>query len=216
MKNKCFLRLRLGEGIICANLAKEILDGLKMKICKGMCFIVSAGAVLLAGCAKEQQFEAIEEICVSSVSREAAIETAEKVLGQMHFVIDKADAAAGYIRTRPLQGGQWFEFWREDNVGARNAAEANLHSIRRTVELDMSEKGGELCVGCEVHVQRLSLGERQVSSTARAYKMFSESSRSKQKLKLYSNEKAWIDLGKDDKLATEILKRLKEKMAKTL
>jgi len=170
---------------------------------------------LLAGCAKQQQFKAVEQICVPGTDKLQAMQAAEDVLGKMHFTIDKADAEQGLIRTRPLPGAQFFEFWRSDSVGAFNSTEANLHSIRRVVELDIGQQGGQLCIGCNVKVQRLSLPERQVSSSARAYRMFSQSSRSMQRLKLSREQKkgmAWVDLGNDIVLATEILKRIEKQM----
>lgn len=140
------------------------------------------------------------------------MEVAEDVLANMYFKIDKADADSGLIRTRPLPGAQFFEFWRSDNAGTDNALAANLHTIRRTVTLDISQEGQELRIGCNVQAQRLSLPERQVSSSiTRVYGMFSQSSQSLQKLKLNPEQKkemAWIDLDRDSRLEAEILKRI--------
>ncbi len=146
-----------------------------------------------------------------------AMQTAENVLGKMHFTIEKADADIGLIRTRPLPGAQFFEFWRSDNVGSFNAAEANLHSIRRTVEINIGQQNGQLCIDCNVNVQRLSLPQRQITSSSQAYGMFSQSCPSIQKLKLHPEQKremAWIDSGKDVRLTTEILKRIEKQIAK--
>ena len=139
------------------------------------------------------------------------MEVAEDVLAKMYFTIEKADAQSGLIRTRPLPGAQFFEFWRSDNVGADNTLAANLHTIRRTVTLDISQQDEELRIGCEVQAQKLSLPERQVSSSARVYGMFSLSSPSLQRLKLNPEQKkqmAWTDLGRDTRLEAEILKRI--------
>jgi len=139
------------------------------------------------------------------------MEVAEDVLAKMYFTIEKADVQSGLIRTRPLPGAQFFEFWRSDNVGADNTLAANLHTIRRTVTLDISQQDEELRIGCEVQAQKLSLPERQVSSSARVYGMFSLSSPSLQRLKLNPEQKkqmAWTDLGRDTRLEAEILKRI--------
>ncbi len=186
-------------------------------------------ALILAGCAEQQQYGAVKPICVENVNKLQAMEIAEDVLAKMHFTIEKADADPatpgidtrrwrGFIRTRPLAGAQFFELWRSDNVGADNWLESNLHSIRRVVELTMSEQeegppqsGNLLCINCEVQKYRLSIPEHQVSSSARAYEMFSESSPALQRIKLNPEQKAdmaWIDLGKDRQLAAEILKRI--------
>jgi hypothetical protein len=157
------------------------------------------------------------------------MEVAEDILVKMHFTIEKADTNPatlgidtrrwrGFIRTRPLTGAQFFEFWRSDNVGAGNWLESNLHSIRRVVELNMSEQdegppqsGNRLCINCDVQIYRLSLPERRLNSSARAYDMFSKSSPALQRIELNAEQKedmAWIDLGKDTQLAAEILKRI--------
>jgi hypothetical protein len=148
------------------------------------------------------------------------VQAAEDVLGEMHFVIDKADANQGFVRTRPLPGAQFFEFWRKDNVGTLNFAEANLQSIRRTIEMKMSRQGGQLCINCNVKVQRLNLPEREnIAGSARAYEMFSSSGPTIQKFRFSHEQKKqmrWIDLGGDPKLATEILNRLEKRMGKRL
>jgi len=101
--------------------------------------------------------------------------------------------------------------------GAFNFKEANLHSIRRIVELNISQQAGQLCISCNANTERLHLPEREVSSTSRAYEMFPASTSLKQKLALNPEQKrgmAWVDLGKDARLETRILKRLKDKITR--
>ncbi len=172
--------------------------------------------LVLTGCAQPQQQAPISRILAPNLGTSEAMSIAEEVLGQMHFTIEKADAQSGLMRTRPLSGAQFFEFWRTDNVGPDNSLVANLHTIRRTVELEISTENKELCIACSVRVQRLSLPERQVSSTARAYEMFSRSSPTLQRLSLNPEQQkkmAWIDLDKDVLLAAEILRRIEAKIS---
>jgi hypothetical protein len=179
-------------------------------------YALIASALMLTGCAEQQQFKAVEQICMSDTGKAEAMQIAEDVLGRMHFTIAKADAEQGLIRTKPLPAAQSFEFWRSDNVGAFNSLQANLHSIRRIVELDISRQGGQLCINCNIKVQRLSLPEHEVTTTARAYEMFSPSNPVIQRLRLHSEQKkdmAWVELDSDRQLATDILKRI-EKHAK--
>jgi prophage DNA circulation protein len=143
------------------------------------------------------------------------MEVAKDVLGEMYFTIEKADVNVGLIRTRPLPASQFFEFWRSDNVGLDNTIAANMHTIRRTVTIDISGQGRQLSAGCRVQVQRLSLPERQVSSSARVYGIFSQSSPSLQRLMLNPEQRrkmAWIDLGRDSRLEAKILKRIKTRI----
>ncbi len=104
-----------------------------------LCLLFSVLCVL-SGCSEQQQYEPIEQINVPDIDKAEAMQIAEDVLVKMHFTIEKAGYESGIIRTNPLPGAQFFEFWRSDNVGAFNTAEANLHSIRRIVELHISQK----------------------------------------------------------------------------
>ena len=169
-----------------------------------------------AGCAQTQKYETVQQVCLPDTDKAQLMQTAEDVLGQMHFAVEKSDAEQGYIRTRPLAGAQFFEFWRSDNVGAYNQAEASLHSIRRTAELDISQQGEQLCIGCDVKVQRLSLPEQPVAGNTRAYTIFSKSKSGMQVLELNPEQKrqmAWLELGSDARLSTVILQCIKEQLS---
>jgi hypothetical protein len=186
-----------------------------MKNIRTLLFMVIGALCAICGCAKEEQFKAVERVCVADRGKAEAMAAAEDVLGEMRFSIEKSNVESGFMRSRPLIGGQFFEFWRSDNVGAFNWSEANLHSIRRIVELDIRQEGEELCIGCDVNVQRLKLPERHVSSSSGAYAMFSDSERSMQRLELNAKQRrgmAWIELGGDGRLETEILKRVEGRL----
>jgi hypothetical protein len=181
-------------------------------------------ALMVAGCAQQNLIQPGIKVRDSDLYIKAdrgigkgyVMEVTENVLANMYFTIEKADVDAGLIRTRPLPGAQFFEFWRGDNIGADNTLAANLHTIRRTVTLDVSRQNNELRLGCDVHVQRLSLPERQVGSSARVYGMFSTSSPSLQRLQLNPEQKKdmeWIDVGRDPQLEAEILKRIETQIA---
>ena len=186
------------------------------RLCK---YILMTCTLMAAGCAQQNsapprvkvQDSALYVEPDQDIGKTDLMEVAEDVLAGMYFKIDKADTNSGLIRTRPLPGSQFFEFWRSDNAGAENTLAANLHTIRRTVTLDISQEGRELRIGCNVHTQRLSLPEQQANSSARVYGMFSQSSTSLQRLQINPEQKkeiAWIDLGRDSRLEAEILKRI--------
>jgi hypothetical protein len=186
-------------------------------------YTLIACALFVAGCSEPYRNETIEQICPAGLNKQQAMQIAEDVLGEMHFTITKSDANLGIIRTTPLAGAQFFEFWRKDNVGAFNFTEANLHSIRRIVELNINqpsasprgEQDSLLCIRCNVNTQRLRLPEREIHSRSRSYDMFSQSSSSRQQLKLNPEQKegmTWVDLGQDKQLATVILKQIENKI----
>jgi hypothetical protein len=188
---------------------------------------------LLSGC--QQHDSSVPKTAIpdlsDSVKKAEVMQITRDVLAEMNFEIEKydppvssvppprlasGDAGAGedrnggYIKTRPLEGAQFFEFWRCDNVGAQNWLLGNLHSIRRTVEINIYEN-----IDCVVHIQRLSMPEQEVTSSARAYSMFSRSSPALQTLRLNPEQQQsmkWIDLGRDKELENEIVKRIETKI----
>ena len=185
----------------------------KFSICSVFRLLFSAFCLFaLSGCAKQQQYEAAAaQLCVKDLDKPVVMEVAEDVLSKMHFTIEKADANSGLIQTSPLSGAQFFEFWRSDNVGAFNSAEANLQSIRRIVELRIGQKDKDVSVNCVVLVERLSLPEQEDSSSSRAYQMFSTSTAAMQRIRFSPQQQAgmaWVDLGQDKPLEAEILKRI--------
>ncbi|HLB73190.1 MAG TPA: hypothetical protein VJJ98_04155 [Sedimentisphaerales bacterium] len=205
------------------------MNGNRASRCKMMGRSLSAAAcgllslligVILSGCASEQGGDQTaetgpEQVCLGDVNMADAMQAAQDVLIAMQFNIEKADPKTGLIRTQPLSGAQFFEPWRKDSVGSFNKTEANLHSIRRTVELQINEKDGA-CITCRVSTQRLNLPEMEVSSSSRAYAMFSESSASLQRIRLNPEQQAgiaWIDLGNDARLAENILERIERQVS---
>ena len=147
--------------------------------------------------------------------RAQAFAAAQQALRLMYFTVDVADEQAGYIKTLPLSGAQVFEVWRSDSVGVFNAMEANLHSLRRTAELQITEQGDNIEINCNVTTQRLNLPGRQVTSSAQAYRIHSDSARAIQKLKLTPQQERnmmWTDLGPDQRLAQRILERVGEQL----
>lgn len=171
--------------------------------------------LLTAGCAEQQQHQTAQPLLMENIKKLQAMEIAEDVLAKMHFTIDKANNEIGYIRTKPLSGAKSFEFWRSDNVGSDNQLLSNLHSIRRIAELNINEQNNGLNINCTVKVYRLSLPERNIRSSAHAYDLFSTSGAGLQNIQITPEQKAdmtWIDLGNDQQLAAEILKRIEKQI----
>ena len=172
------------------------------RICKSCLPVFALFCLLsfiLAGCGHSQK-AAFKEIPTESTQTSRTMQAAEDVLGQ--------------IRTRPLAGAQFFEFWRSDNVGFDNQLLSNLHSIRRIVELNIDKQSN---IECIVHVQRLSIPQREITSSSQAYNMFTRSNLSYQRLELNPEQEkgmVWIELDKDKKLEAEILKRISSAIEK--
>ncbi|MFA6185818.1 MAG: hypothetical protein WC770_01215 [Phycisphaerae bacterium] len=171
-------------------------------------------ACLISGCAKRQHFEP-KPICLTGMDANSVMLEAEKALIRMDFVIEKFDVDSGIVRTKPLAGGQFLEVWRQDNRGGYNSGMANLHSIQRTAELRFSENNGQMCINCNVKLERLSIPEKEIDSSARAYAMFSESREGNQTLRLNEEQKSkmdWVNLGRDNSLEAYILKKVEKRL----
>ena len=110
-----------------------------------------------------------------------------------------------------------FEFWRSDNAGPAAAAEANLHSIRRCTEVRISESNGQMCTTCQAQIERLSLPEKEITGMSWLAGMFTDSSRTRQRLALRPEQQegmTWIELGPDGALERRILTSIEEKFNK--
>jgi hypothetical protein len=172
--------------------------------------------VLISGCNSTQPKEPLEKICLTQTDKSVAMLTAEDILAKMHFTIDKADSKLGIITTRPLSSAQFFEFWRSDVVGIKQALEANMHTTRRIVKVNFAKDAQNLCINCTVSVYRLTLPEHSISSSAKVYTLFSESTQQMQTLEPHKKQKkgmVWHDAGKDPDLAMLILDKIKRQLS---
>ncbi len=211
------LRFLRDADIIRANGIDMKTGGLTMKKDIIIYLMVSVGLFGLSGCGDEVQVPSSEPLCIGSMGKAQLMEVCEDILVRKQFVIDKYDPANGFIKTRPLSGKQLFEFWRSDNAGSFNTAEANIHSIQRSVIINITESQNQRCIDCDVNVQRLSIPEKEVWGVEEAAGAFTQSDRTQQRLRLSSKKSediAWIDLGFDGALERAILKQIEKKINK--
>jgi hypothetical protein len=172
-------------------------------------------ACLLFGCA--QRHIQHEPICLANLDLQSAMKQSEMVLLRMNFVVVKADPTIGYMRTKPLPGGQFFEIWRKDNRDGYSSAMSNLHSIQRTAVLNFMQRNDLLCIDCNVTIERLSIPEKEIDSTTRVFSMFSRSSESSQALILEGDQELlmeWVDIGRDGNLEAYILQKIYQRINK--
>jgi hypothetical protein len=175
------------------------------------------GCILLSGCGSEQQAVSDDPVCLPNTLTDQAMKTAQAVLLKMHFDIEKYDTDARYIRTRPLSGAQFFEIWKQDNASASSAAQANLYSLRRIVELDFTPQNTTTCVQCRAQVLRLSIPERPIEGATRMGGAYTKSSSRYQTLEVDRHKQAqieWIDVGPDHDLQRKILKLIQRDIEK--
>ncbi len=178
--------------------------------------LVAAGLMVLClGCTEGHYRTASGPIDLGNARKSQVMEVAEQVLRRMHFTVEKYDVDKGIIRTKPLSGAQFFEFWRKDNVTLLAAAEANLHSIRRTIEVTVADKAGAIIVDCHAKVTRLSIPEMQITGMSQAARLYTNSDAGLQRLRLNAEQAenmAWIDLGEDAVLQGRILEQIQNRV----
>jgi hypothetical protein len=179
-------------------------------------FLILLVACLLSGCSKSVNYAPTGPLCIVT-PKANAMEIAQQTLISMGFTIEKFDVEYGFIKTRPLRAGQFFEFWRRDNVGSENTKYANIHSVQRTIELDVSVDRNKVCMECNAAVRRLSIPEKEIISISQAGELYTGGNQARRSLKLNAKQKedmAWIDLEDDYALEAYILKKIDKKVAK--
>jgi hypothetical protein len=172
---------------------------------------------LFSGCASQLQMVSDEPVCMPNTLPPQVMQAAQKVLLKMHFDIEKNDLEARYIRTRPLSGAQFFEFWRKDNASAFAREQANLHSIRRVVELDFYPENTTTCIQCRVNVSRLSIPERPIQGFSYMGGLYTDSHTREQTLDVGTERTEgieWLDIGPDHDLERKILELIQQDIQK--
>ena len=185
------------------------------QVLSGAIFVLAC--VLVSGCASEEFSQPPEPACQPDASVDQAMDAARTILTKMQFKLEKDDPEARYIRTRPLSGAQFFEFWRQDNASAFSAAQANLSSIRRIVEMEFASDNTTTCIQCRVQVLRLSIPEQPLEGAAKMGGIYTKSSSRYQTLEVDSRRAAeteWLDAGADHALERKILKLVQHEIQK--
>ena len=178
---------------------------------------ICAIPLISCGCASQGQVVAADPLCLQDANELTLMEAAHDVLRGMQFRIEKYDTQAGYIRTSPLAGGQFIEPWSQDNASGFAAAQSNLQSIQRTVEVEVYPSGDTACVRCAVEVRRLSLPEKPIAGMAMMPGSLTDSNAIQQELtpsKGRMEQMEWIEAGNDRALENKILKKIKNKIKK--
>jgi len=191
-------------------------SGIKTNLCMLVATVLAGGCSTPNGASTPTQM-----LLENAGTKTEMMQAAQEVLLAMSFPIEKFDVEQGLIRTWPLRGAQFFELWRRDNASGFDAAEANLQTVRRTVELHAGTPfpgASGLRLNCTVTVQRLSLPENQIPSISQMYRMHSQSTPTTQRLAVTPQQQramAWLDLGTDPQLEAKILQRIEQRLRRT-
>ncbi len=166
------------------------------------------------GCSSTNKQQSLsKDSNLSNVSSDTYLYAARTVLRHMQFHINKFDLDNKYLMTAPLSGAQLIEFWRSDNAGLFNTAEANIQSITRRVEVVYPDQAS----GPQIIVttKRLSLDTDEPVSLADARNIFTRSQGRNQGIaaNMDFNKTRWIDLGRDKKLEEKIARLINQEIA---
>jgi hypothetical protein len=179
--------------------------------------ILAMVCMLVFGCASQDRSLPSDPVCLQDISADQAMDSARTILEKMQFELEKDDPESRYMRTRPLSGAQFFEFWRKDNASAFSGAQANLQSIRRIVELEFTSENTTTCIQCRVRVLQLSIPEQPLEGTTRMGGIYTHSTSRSQSLNIDKNRAAemeWLDAGSDRSLEQKILKLIQQDIHK--
>lgn len=187
-------------------------------------------ATLLAGCQAPPQPTGPTQVTLRIADYPAFVDAALSRLRLCDFHPDYVDRTHGLIITEPTTSAQWFEPWRVDARGPYHALEASLHTIRRvvTVEIEglddaalaaqaapleplttMPAEPPQYRLSVRVDKARLSLPERQVTTSSGALNMYSPRYPSRAGLRgVWATRGEWVDLGRDALLEAFLLEKL--------
>jgi len=170
-------------------------------------------AALLAclGCQQPIQPEGPTDTQLTGADFEQLWQTGLEVLRRYNFRPDRQDRRAGVITALPTTSAQWFEFWRPGVHGDFEAAEANLHTVRRqaTIRILPAAEQGQLYVSVQVDVYRYAAPERQVTTASGALQIFGERLPTAEgRMEPLTEASYWVPLGRDGRLEDELLRRI--------
>ena len=170
-------------------------------------YLLISLVILCIGCGKTVRVPVEQPVCVSNTDVEEVMDRCATVLQKFGFVIEKFDVDVGYIRTRPLRGGQFFEVWRRDNIGHQKVSEASIHSVRRIAEIQLRQDAGKICVNCIVNKERLGMVDEEPLMWTKVSQMYTGGT-GRLTPDPENEDIYWIEMGEDELLENAFLKEL--------
>lgn len=189
-------------------------------------------AVSVVGCRAPAPAGGPTQMKVWIDDRGAFLEDAVFTLRREFFKPTAVDRGNGVIITEPEVSRQWFEFWRKDPVDRYQTAESSLHTIRRTVRVEVEPTGpvtprsglaldtpkamsfakdqaDEYRLQVTVDKTRYAAPARQVTTTSGALGIYSERLPTTEGIRQSRAEsEQWVPLGRDALLEDYLIKKL--------
>ena len=151
-----------------------------MRMARGTCAVIVLGS-LLGGCAKyTQPVPRVRELSAAEKNFESLWDASLQTLRKYGFTLAEQDRRAGIIKTAPTISQHFTEFWRREASTSRDVLEGSLHTVYRTVTIEIAptEPGGEKFKAVvQVYVTRSNRREPHITSASQAYELFSNTAR---------------------------------------
>jgi len=124
----------------------------------------------------------------------------------------------GFIETPFRTGSTLLEPQRNDSVGAFNRWQSTLQTIRRKAVVNVQPTGGGYAVQVTVikQLEDLAQPDQALSGPIVARSDGALPTRRRSQVNLVSASESWIDLGRDEPLEQEMLRRIRDRLAAPL
>ena len=166
-------------------------------------------AAMLAGCVRAPEARFPNPMPLPSSDAATVEKVAERVLLEMHFEIVYPASKPGRVDTENLTGDSWFEFWRDDTVGNFQRLESSLHTIRRSVHVQVTPAPSGSQVAVKVDKERLSAPGTSPSGISQTYDLYNPRKTSLARQDEFKETQyTWLSEGRDDALEQVILERI--------
>lgn len=188
----------------------------------GRVLFFGSASVFAVGCQAPPKPNGPTERIVRVSDRDGFIDSMLTVLREHDFQPREVERDAGLALAGPSTSGQWFEFWRNDVRDGYQLFEASIHTIRRSVTVnlvpvsdddtgamaDQTSQADRYRLTVRVDKERYSAPERQVTTASGALGIYSERLPTKEGLRgARSRGEHWVPLGRDVLLERYLLER---------
>lgn len=189
------------------------------------------GVCGLAGCTAPEVAVEPTRVVLDISDYDGFINGSLSVLRRHDFSPEYVDRTRGTIISSPTTSAQWFEFWRMDAPGPYQRLESSLHTVRRTVRVNVEPVegesatppatqpvGGRYRVTIRVDKARYTAPERQITTTSGALALFNprvptaSGARGAASLR----DTGWVSLGQDPLLEELLLRSMLDQPAVAL
>ena len=131
--------------------------------------------------------------------------------------IERQDRRFGIIQSKAVVGKQFFEFWRHDTANSDDLLLSSLHTVRRTVSINISKQGAaQFQVNVEVHAERAHIAGEHLDCAVEAFELLDRqgmpASASRRDYIHPRKEPVWVDLGREETLEKAIMQDIAQRL----